>query len=72
MPSRGVYGVVADRYFGDLVTAWYVIVICGVVVALVFSCMWVILLKMFTALLVRCSGGVCRPRRGVLEVTASV
>ena len=59
MASRGVCGGVADRYFGDLVTAWYVIVICGIVVALVFSFVWLLLMKVFTALLVRCTGGVC-------------
>jgi hypothetical protein len=43
---------IVGRYFGDLATAWYVIVICGILVAVVFSFVWMILLKLFTGLLV--------------------
>ncbi len=46
-------------YFGDLATAWYVIVICGIVVAVMFAFAWMILLKLFTGLLVRRHGGGC-------------
>lgn len=37
-----------SRYFGDIQRTWYVIVICGVLVAMVLSLVWLLLMKWFT------------------------
>ena len=45
-------GAVWGRWFGDLARCWWVILVCGVGVAVVASFVWVQLLKYFTACMV--------------------
>jgi hypothetical protein len=67
--SRCVCVCVCRSYFGDLVRAWWVIVICGILIAVAFSFLWVVLMKFLTACMVRrrrCTSGPSVPSMAVL------
>jgi hypothetical protein len=44
--------VVERRYFGDIQRTWYVIVICGVLLAVLVAFLWLLIMKYFTMLMV--------------------